>query len=155
MDSKKQLQQLFNYDLWANQKVATALNDAFFEKEPCLNLFAHIGAAQEIWHERINGKKTSGIELWPAEKPVDHSLEIIRSMHKKWMQLLEKNNFDETISYENSKGKKFNMSLAGILHHIIIHGQHHRAQIATRLRQNDINPPATDFIFYLREIDNE
>lgn len=150
MESKRQLQQLFRYDLWANKKIATALNNAAFEKEQCVNLFAHIGAAQDIWYERIKGNDIADIELWPVKKTVDQSLEIIRSMNVKWLKMLEKNNLDEVISYTNSKNRKFNTSLTGILHHIIIHGQHHRAQIATQLRQNDIDPPATGFIFYLR-----
>ncbi|MFB3133724.1 MAG: DinB family protein [Rhodothermales bacterium] len=38
-----------------------------------------------------------------------------------------------------------------ILLHVIIHGQHHRAQIATCLRQHGHTPPPTDCIIFTRD----
>ncbi|MEX0845990.1 MAG: DinB family protein, partial [Balneolaceae bacterium] len=60
----------------------------------------------------------------------------------------------EIIEYSNSKGVTFRNSVEEILMHIVIHGQHHRAQIAKLLRKTGITPPVTDFIFFLRTVDN-
>jgi uncharacterized damage-inducible protein DinB len=34
---------------------------------------------------------------------------------------------------------------------VVNHGTHHRAQIALLLREAEIAPPATGYIYYLRE----
>ena len=57
---------------------------------------------------------------------------------------------NEKVDYSNSKGVVFSNDVVDILQHLIIHGQHHRAQIALLLRQNGIEPPTTDYIFYIR-----
>lgn len=53
-------------------------------------------------------------------------------------------------NYTNSKGMLYKTKLAEILYHIMIHGQHHRAQIVKLLRNAKINPPATNFILFTR-----
>lgn len=157
MDSKSQLHQLFTYDLWSNQKVTAVLDDQLFDDhQKCAGLLTHIGAAQKIWYHRIKGQPVKNIDLWPQGVSVSKSLENINKMNEQWLDLLAADgNLDEVISYRNSSDTTFNTPLAGILHHIIIHGQHHRAQIAALLRTGGVTPPGTDFLFYLREADNK
>ena len=57
---------------------------------------------------------------------------------------------DAEIHYQNSKGADYYNSAWEIINHLIIHGQHHRAQISLFLRNCDINPPAIDYIHYAR-----
>lgn len=147
-----QLQQLFSYDIWANRHTAAALKYPLGTPlSQCVNLFAHIGASQEIWYRRIIAKDTSTIELWPNGPSVDTTLKSLETLHEKWVGLLHAADSETVVSYTNSSGATFNTLMPGILNHVIIHGQHHRAQISLLLRQKGIKPPATDFIFYLRE----
>ena len=150
-----QLPQLFIYDRWANRKTAAVLNQQpRGALQECDNLFAHIAASQKIWYNRINGDSSDDIELWPKSIPVSTAMESLEKIHEKWSKLLTSVKDEAVISYTNSKRTEFTTSITGILHHVVIHGQHHRAQIAMLLRQHEIEPPATDFIFYLREADN-
>lgn len=158
MTDKNNFKQLFTYDFWANKRIANTLQSQLFDtSKKCMNFLAHIRAAQQIWHARIKGEPTTDIELWPQNEYVDDSIQMLKKVHTHWVTLLDinKGKLDQEISYKNSKGVQFNTPLDGILHHVIIHGQHHRAQIASLLRQSGIDPPATDFIFYLRETNNE
>ena len=79
----------------------------------------------------------------------------IEANHQRWMELLEteQDDLDQLITYQNSKGVEYETKLSDIMHHIIIHGQHHRSQIAMLLRMSDIPPPGTDFIFYTRRME--
>lgn len=154
MTDINRLKQLFNYDRWANRRVARALDGAPLNSESeAVRLMAHIGASQQIWYRRIMGGSTDAIELWPGDQPIQAVVKQLEEMHRAWRELLDGPSFDaaRTISYRNTKGIPFDTTAGGILHHLIIHGQHHRAQAATLLRQGGSTPPATDFIFYLRE----
>lgn len=90
---------------------------------------------------------TENIILWPErtdlvdaetklEKHTGDGLELIRK---------HEGDLDQSIRYTNSSGTSFENRLSDLLHHVIIHGQHHRAQIAKILRRVEITPPKTDF----------
>ncbi|MGZ5244572.1 MAG: DinB family protein [Bacteroidia bacterium] len=57
----------------------------------------------------------------------------------------------EKIIYVNSQGERFENSLQDVLFHLINYGTHHRAQISTLFRQNDMAPPAADYFFWVRK----
>ena len=58
---------------------------------------------------------------------------------------------DAPVAYTNSSGTAFETPLRDILTHVVNHGTHHRAQIALVLREAGIAPPATDYIYFVRE----
>lgn len=155
MDSVHRLHRLFEYDAWASQKIVDMLEQhpQLKKREEALKLLGHLLNAQQIWYRRTVGKSFDDLDLWP-----DHSLEecktILDTMPARWSQLLQDNreNPDTLISYKNTKGEAYETMLSDILHHLIIHGQHHRAQIATLIRQSGVTPPTTDFIYYTRSI---
>lgn len=153
MDSASRLLRLFSYDKWANKQVVVTLreNMPFEGKDKSSKLFAHIGGAQELWFRRIKGDTTDTLQVWP-DYTLTTTFEKLKTLTADWKQLLKSNssNLDKQISYHNSKGKRYQTMLSDILHHVIIHGQHHRAQIAKLLRNAKIEPPATDFIFFCR-----
>lgn len=157
MTDDSQLSQLFRYDAWTNRKAADVLGShPANQMDSSIRLFAHIRAAQQIWHARITGSETGGIALWPNDSTLSSDAEILQDMHTDWIRLLDDNreDLDQPVIYQNSSGTSFNTPLAGIMHHLVIHGQHHRAQIASKLSAAGITPPGTDFIYYLREKTN-
>lgn len=58
---------------------------------------------------------------------------------------------DQPITYTNSKGNSFTTALEDVIFHALNHETHHRGQIALVLRESGVAPPATDYIFFLRE----
>lgn len=143
------LLRLFDYDSWANNKVISVLSAG---QEESLKHISHILVCQELWYKRIIGADLSDIEVWPAFT-LKQCQEMALSWPVEWESLINKNagDLDRTISYKNTSGNTYDTILSDILHHVIIHGQHHRAQIATLLRRAGATPPGTDFIFYTRQ----
>lgn len=138
------------YDLWANQQILAALQKLpdSSERQECIRLFAHLFKAQIIWYNRIY-QINDRVEIWG-----DYTIEECASLLNDSIDMLEgiaaKNN--EECAYTNTKGKAFNQSIADIFEHVIIHGEHHRAQFLQLIRQNGTKPPTTDYIFYLRTL---
>lgn len=153
MDTASQLIRLFDYDSWANEQLLLTVQEnlSIDTADNIVELFAHIAGAQELWYRRIEGQSLDGLNVWP-DYGLPVALQKLNTLSGRWKQLIDANrsNLDKETSYKNSKGTAYNSMLGDILHHLIIHGQHHRAQIATLLRRSEVAPPATDFIFYTR-----
>lgn len=153
MDSSDQLLRLFLYDSWANEQVLLSLQDNldFDGSDKAVKYYAHIAGAQDLWFRRIENQPLDDLKVWP-DYGLPEALQKLKTLNEKWRQLINYNrsDMDRIISYKNSKGIPYETMLSDILHHVIIHGQHHRAQIAKLLRNAKIDPPATDFIFFSR-----
>ncbi|MGE7918037.1 DinB family protein [Viridibacillus sp. NPDC093762] len=63
---------------------------------------------------------------------------------------LANTDLDKLISYKNSKGKECKNSVRDILTHVVLHGQYHRGQINSLLREKGIEPINVDFITFVR-----
>lgn len=150
---KKHFKDLFKYNDWANQKLFILLEQEGVNDSRILKLFGHILTAQIIWYNRIKDIPSSTFPLWDT-----HSLDELKEMMDRnsacWVKYMDEHRFDtfeEMIFYKNTKDKKFESTIREIITHVINHSTHHRAQIAARLREMDIAPPALDYIFYCRE----
>lgn len=153
MQSANRLLRLFEYDNWANEQVLLSLQDnlGFEGADKAVEYFAHIAGSQQMWLHRIKGKSLDNIKIWP-DYGLPEALQNLKTLNQQWKKLISvrKDNLDKIISYVSSKGSPYDTSLSDILYHVIIHSQHHRAQIAKLLRNAKIDPPATDFIFFSR-----
>lgn len=152
MDTSDQLLRLFRYDNWANEQVLLSLQDhlGFEGSNDAVAYFGHIAGSQKMWFARIKGDSRDDIKIWPNYGLAD-ALQQLKTLNQQWKQMVNTTeHLDQIISYSNSKGISYETPLSDILFHIIIHGQHHRAQIAKLLRNAEIDPPATDFIFFSR-----
>ena len=150
---RQKLQYLFQFDLWCTRKLSDFLDEGeeFDEIVACRAFLSHIINTQEIWFHRVIGFVDSDVETWGEFEP-DEIKEEAKSIHKKWISLIGDHevDMDSVIHYQNSKGVNYKSSLWQICHHLIIHGQHHRAQISLFLRKAGIEPPPIDFIHYSR-----
>lgn len=140
---------LFEYSHHCNQKIA----DVFISNpdnisEKALKLFNHILNAHQIWNNRIDAiDKPFGV--WDMHNPEDLKA-IDKRNYEQSLLILDKYELSENFGYTNTKGQAFDNSIQDILFHVINHSSHHRAQIATELKQQGIEAPATDYIFYKR-----
>ena len=146
------LEQLLDYDYWANKRLYVQLwrQNAAREIPQTISLFSHIIAAQTIWCNRMEGVDEP-VDVWPEADLLTlgkAEAEMILT-HERLKKLIHHSG--EVFSYKNSRGEAFENTVEEALHHIVIHGQHHRAQITLLMRQHDMSPPPLDYIFYLRE----
>lgn len=146
------LTQLWLYNDWANQAIIR-LFEEHTTKMPakCLHLFSHIVNTQTVWLGRMNGSVQT-LGAWD-----DHSIETCKLMHQaataglKEQLNLPSNRLAEVIEYKNSLGHQYQNTKHEILIHVFNHGTYHRAQIATEMRENGLEPLNTDYITFVRE----
>lgn len=146
---KNFLLRAFDYDAELNKEFCTTVL-AHPPQEPRVHeLLAHIYGAQETWLARIQNRESS-VAIWPNIALDDLKQNFIAN-GLKWKEYLKaQKDFDQFISYQNSKGQPFHTRLDDILFHVINHGTHHRGQIASFLRSENISPPVNDYISYIR-----
>lgn len=143
---------LFEYDLWANREVLSALQRCQNPPAKTLQLLSHILAAEKIWHTRLRREDSSVLPVWP-DHPLKECESLMTEVYQNWLTFLEGLSLErlaEKIHYKNSKGTPFETAAGDILMHVVIHGEHHRGQITTLLRQAGEQPPVTDFIAFVR-----
>jgi len=154
MDERQKMQHLFQFDLWCTNTLVDIVTEhaPFKEEQTCISLLSHIINAQKIWYRRVIKSSTENeVGIWE-----DHDLEILKSKgrkaNQKWMDFIADHEVDlnTEIHYQNSSGTNYSNTVWEISNHLIIHGQHHRAQISLFLRNCDIKPPAIDYIHFAR-----
>lgn len=150
---KKHFRDLFQYNDWANQRMLITLEQSNFSNEKLLKLFSHLISAQIIWLNRIKDIPTSPFPLWEQYK-----LRELRTMTDEssanWINYLETHKFEtfeEMIFYKNSEGRKYETTIREIITHVVNHSTYHRAQMATLMKEEGIEPPVTDYIAYARQ----
>ncbi len=154
MTERQKLQHLFMFDLWCTRKLTDLINEKapFKQDVACAAFLSHIINAQKIWWNRIvRLPKNDDPDIWEEYDTADIKREA-RQTTQSWLDLIADHEveLDSIIHYSNSQGVNYSNSLWQICNHLIIHGQHHRAQISLFLRNSDINPPAIDYIHYAR-----
>lgn len=144
-------QQLFEYDLWANARIAQAMIENEVSDEKSIFWINHIVNAEIIWTDRIQGN-TSTVSTGTL-RPLGEVPPAMYTVHQELRELIEPYmDYAREITYQNSRGEQYSNTLRDIFTHIINHSTHHRAQIAARLREMDIAPPGTDYIFFVRDL---
>lgn len=138
---------LFQYNTYCNQPlIKHAALHPWPEKS--VLLFSHILNAHEIWNARILGVSTTRT-VWELREPVQWQ-QIQQENDQITAKIVPSKEFDELVSYQNSRGSSFTNSVRDILFHIVNHSTYHRGQIATDFRNQRLEPLVSDYIFYKR-----
>lgn len=148
---KDYFSRLYTYNLWASKKILHALLENQLHLEKTTYWMSHIINAETIWLDRIlEGKTSTGVHtLYPLEE-CEQRMEIENERYLGFLEVVEEDIFQQSISYQNSKGAQFSTKVVDIMAHVINHSTHHRAQISAKIRESGFTPPATDFIFFTR-----
>ncbi|MDQ1161976.1 putative damage-inducible protein DinB [Chryseobacterium sp. SORGH_AS 447] len=145
---KKKLIDLFEYTYHFNKEMIIVITENIEKIDTkTISLLNHTLNAQQIWNSRILGENS--FEVWQVN-PLENLNEINQQNFNKSIEIIEKFDFDQKVQYENSKGAKFENTVFEILFQAINHSTYHRGQINSLLKQNEINPVLTDYIFYKR-----
>lgn len=155
MNDRQSTQKLFIFDLWCTRKISDLLieKEEFTNRPACIAFLSHIINAQRIWYRRVLDRDISHIDLW-YEFDVKKIKSEAKETHKQWIDLIGDHDLemDTPLVYQNTKGVTYSSRFSDICTHLILHGQHHRAQINLMLQQADIPPPPIDYIHYIRSI---
>ncbi len=146
----KKLLKLLEYTFWANDQFIVRIQEQMDIPEEISKQTSHLLAAHRVWLQRINGRGTLP-SIW--DEIVPQSWEGINiELYNESCDLLKSKQLDEIISFKNSSGDLYEHTLGDVMHHIINHSTHHRSQIALLMRNHQILPPKSDYIFYLRTL---
>jgi uncharacterized damage-inducible protein DinB len=145
------LTRLVGHLAWADDRVLAALRSATAPDPSCLELLAHLLAAEHVWLARLH-EETPHHPVWPTL-----SLEECAGLvHANQRQLtayvagLTPADLARAITYRNSAGEQFTSSVEDMLLHVCLHGAYHRGQIAWALRRGGGVPMPTDYIAFVR-----
>lgn len=145
---KSYFKEIFEYHHHFNQKL---IHEFYIHidhlSEHTYSMFCHILNAHQIWNSRILNKEGFGVNQL-------HDLNNCKNIDtinlNDTMTILNEKDLNSDVFYQNSKGNKFRNSIKDILFHVVNHTTHHRAQIISDFRRNNIQPLITDYIFYKR-----
>mgnify|MGYP001804177869 CR=1 FL=1 len=145
---------LYAYNEWANALFEKVLSDSSYKNEKIDLLWSHIAAVQLLWLNRIQPIDQPVPDVFEARTPAENS-PFFDYSQKRLVTLIESTEeFGRIISYQTLEGENFSNRLADLLTHLANHGTHHRSQIALLLREEGIAPPASDYFYYLRALED-
>ncbi len=118
----------------------------------------HMLWVEELWYERWQGHHIQR-RFDPKNAPPFEAMENrFTEIHAKQIQFLQtfpKDAGEEKLSYLNFKNERCEYTITHFIQHLVFHSAYHRGQLATMLRQIGKVPPATDFLIYIDEIEQE
>src|SRR5881396_624419 len=147
----EQFVKLIAHLAWADDRVLASLRSATQPDAACLELFAHVLAAEHVWLARLKGETPRHV-VWPP-LTLEQCAALVQSNQRDltgYVAGLTAADLQRGVTYTNSAGRQFTSSIEDILLHTCLHGMYHRGQIAIVLRRGGGVPIATDYIAFVR-----
>lgn len=145
------LTRLLAHLTWADDRVLAALRSATAPDPACLELLAHVLAAEHVWLARLKGETPQQV-VWPTLSLEDCAtlMHATERAFSAYLSALTAADLPRAVTYRNSAGLEFTSSVEDILLHVCLHGAYHRGQIAWALRRAGGVPMPTDYIAFVR-----
>ncbi len=138
----------FQHHAWAGRTLVEAL--AADPVPGALRPAAHALAADRVWHRRLTGGPTAGLEIWPTLDAAG-CRSLWAETTADWRAFLDGlAALDGRVAYQNTSGDAFESPVADVLDHVRLHGAHHRGQACVALRAAGVVPPTLDLIVWSR-----
>jgi uncharacterized damage-inducible protein DinB len=168
--TRDDIQLLFEYDRWANNRVLNTLSALSAEQftrdlggafRSVRDTVVHIIGGEWIWLEYWKDPPHSSALLAELRKRRDalfspDAFPNLAAVQSKWLEV-EKQQAEFVNRASNESLEKMlpfrttQVRLAQLMQHLANHSTYHRGQIALMMRQLDAEPPATDFHVFLVE----
>lgn len=160
---KEILQQLADYNLWANQRLFETILALPDEKQKSevpssfksiYETVMHTWNAESVWWQRMKLQEriVAPTEYFKGgmKELVNESLQQNRNWIE-WIDAASEAMLDHVFQYQNSKKESFKQPVFQMILHVFNHGTYHRGQLVNMLRQLGVEKiPQTDFIVWSR-----
>jgi uncharacterized damage-inducible protein DinB len=161
---KEILQQFASYNIWANEKLAEAIqstsDDILHQQFPssfqtlhCTLL--HMWDTESIWWQRM---KLQEFVIPPSQSfkgtTTDVATALIHQnkLWETWIKNATPAAIDHVFLYQTTRKEQFKQPIYQMILHVFNHGTYHRGQLVNMLRQAGIDKiPQTDFIVWSRK----
>jgi uncharacterized damage-inducible protein DinB len=156
---KQHIIDTFRFNDWANKKMLEAMRQ-LDDMSGALAIFSHIITLQDKWLLRAKRDPSqSGIKWWDTPLGYDELAGRWEQSLNGWLRYLEP--LDEAeigreIQFTPETGDNGDRhTLRNVLLQLNYHSILHRAEIGLRLRDQGVEPPAVDYIYYLPPANDE
>jgi len=159
--SKKDIQILYEYNHWADDRIlaaASALTEEQFIKDlsssycSMRDTLVHILSAEWIWLMRWKGISPK-VMLNPVDFPNINVLKVkwaeVKKDQANFLNKVTDESLAKVITYVNTLGVEYNYSLGQMMQHVVNHSSYHRGQVTTMLRQLGAAAVPTDFLIFI------
>lgn len=146
---------LFDHCAWANHLTLDSLSACPAAQTEGTPLIAHVLAAEHIWLSRLQGREPA-LQTWPSLS-LEECQPLAGEVEEGWTEYLTRMRVEDLkseIDYRTSRGDHFRNRVVDVLMHVIIHGGHHRGQIAQLVTRAGGQAAACDYILYARAGDS-
>ena len=151
------------YSGWASRKVLDAALALPPEEQTkarsishgtILGTLGHIYFADRIWYQRTVDASTTmpPMSEMASLDALTGDWQELQKKWEAWADSLQDSDLERVASYTFTDGRSGATPVSQILLHLVNHATLHRGQVVAMLRQIGLKPPATDFIFYVREL---
>ncbi|ANY75279.1 damage-inducible protein DinB [Paenibacillus ihbetae] len=154
----KQLVQLYDYNVWANERVMDHLDtlpgEVFLREvdlgfKSIAEVISHVVSADNIWFNRIKEEQDSipAKKVFTDLKEARQEMDELQSQIRDYVSSLS--DTEKKVSYTMASGRQMENSIAEILQQVVNHGTYHRGNITTMLRSFGYQGVMTDYIAFL------
>jgi uncharacterized damage-inducible protein DinB len=112
-----------------------------------LELLGHLMISEQVWFDRIEGRKESEVMF-----PVLEKAELLRGFDENagTYRHLIAGRLEDVVAFRRITGEEYHARVFDIVHHLLTHGYHHRGQLAAIYgRMGGVKYPNTDHINFL------
>src|SRR5882724_9870837 len=124
------------FETWANQKTAEAIDNSVEPDDRTFFLFSHILSANSIWLSRFQNTEVTTTLF--QERSCEQSKALMKDVAEKWQAYIATIDEKElsrsiyfTFPFDGSKKK---IPIADAITHMFGHSNYHRGQIMSRLK---------------------
>jgi uncharacterized damage-inducible protein DinB len=167
MNTKEYLQQLYDYNYWANHRyfvVAEGLTDEQLHRKQGHSwdsvhaVLVHMLSSEWVWLQRWNGSSPKG-HLNSADLPTLVSIKERWGKTEAEMRAFIGSLTDEglrfNITYSNFSGESFSVPLWQMLMHVANHETHHRGELAAMFALMNVSHPEEEVIQYFLNLSGQ
>lgn len=153
---------LFAYNRWADRKILDVCRTLSFEQyvaEPApgwtsvRSTLNHIAIATEGWLRVLNNEAVSTFPSDDELPTLDDAERLLETAYANFEENFPKLTPEELASVREYRGDGQGVKLPpwAAFRHIVNHATYHRGQIASKLGRLGVQPPSTDFIYWVLE----
>ena len=159
MEFKTYLEQLYEYNYWANKRylaVAATLNaEQLFRKQghswdSVHAIFVHIMSSEHMWQQRWHGENGAFLDAkdFPTGASIqEYWLDVEKNMRSFIAEQTEQSLLNN-ITYTNPKGETFTLPLWQMIVQPPNHNTHHRGELAAMFALMNIPHPEEEVVQY-------
>jgi uncharacterized damage-inducible protein DinB len=130
---------------WANRAWLEFIAGTPSSDEWLWQRLSHILLGERAWFQRIHGDAPDR-QIWTR---LPHpELERLADAHDRLYAECLAGDLARVIAFQRFTGEKGQLPIADILTHLVLHGAHHRGQMATHASALGLTPINTDFVRY-------